>query len=457
MSMRLFPTMKPIIACIVFMLVFGGCSSTKMALPEYLPVYESARPSNVLQIPYPILLLHGLGQKASVWDKDAIEFYEHDLGLQHAGILRPNKKGISLDKKGSGTFMDFFTVQFSNPVDSVEGWTKELEQCIQFVREKTGADKVILIGYSMGGLTGRHYLTKHVKDHHVQRLITIGSPHQGSAYAKVYNWKTSVNTTLKEGKGGLLQPIIEQAAELIRKAERDVPFDSPAVRDLRRPQDGGWFIEKSGNREHPLDVEYISVIGDVDIMKELSALNQSGAKELLRRIMGLLGLGVESLFEGGDGVVSASSQTINELPWFRSQPGRQRISQTIKLSSVHEEHLRNSNEIQKLSLEDQPEFKGAEFYRDASDNQLLLVIEYTDYLPKNECKVTIDFKQSGITKQIIVSPKDISLVKTSSGLVKQCAINMPMGFNVNSAIECSIMIKNAFGRQCSAIKSWRGI
>lgn len=291
--------MKPIIAGIVFLLVFGGCSTTKMTVPEYLPVYESARPSKVLQIPYPILLLHGLGQKASVWDKDAIEFYEHDLGLQHAGILRPNKKGISLDKKGSGTFMDFFTVQFSNPTDSVEGWTKELEQCIQFVREKTGADKVILIGYSMGGLTGRHYLTKHVKDHHVQRLITIGSPHQGSAYAKVYNWKTSVNSAIKEGKGGLLQPIIEQAAELIRKAERDVPFDSPAVRDLRRPQDGGWFIEKSGNREHPLDVEYISVIGDVDIMKELSALNQSGAKELLRRIMGLLGLGVESLFEGG--------------------------------------------------------------------------------------------------------------------------------------------------------------
>ena len=254
---------------ILLTLFLWGCTSTKLTIPQYIPVYVEAKPSKLLQIPYPIVLLHGLGQKASVWDKHAIKFYEKDLGLKHAGILKPSKKGIYLDQKGSSSTMDFFTVQFSNPTDSVEGWTKELEQCIAFVREKTGAEKVILIGYSMGGLTGRHYLTKHVKDHHVQRLITIGSPHQGSAFAKVYNWKTSVNTSLQDGKESFLKPIVEQASEMIRKAEDDVPFDSPAIRDLRRPQDGGWFIEQSGNREHPLDVEYISVIGDVDIMKEL--------------------------------------------------------------------------------------------------------------------------------------------------------------------------------------------
>ena len=442
---------------IFLMLFLGGCASTKLTIPEYIPVYVEAKPSKLLQIPYPIVLLHGLGQKASVWDKHAIKFYEKDLGLKHAGILKPSKKGIYLDQKGSSSTMDFFTVQFSNPTDSVEGWTKELEQCIAFVREKTGAEKVILIGYSMGGLTGRHYLTKHVKDHHVQRLITIGSPHQGSAFAKVYNWKTAVNKSLQDGKESFLKPIVEQASELIRKAEDDVPFDSPAVRDLRRAQDGGWFIEKSGNREHPLDVEYISVIGDVDIMKELSVLNKSGAKELFRRIMGLLGMGVESLFEGGDGVVSASSQTINELPWFRSQPGRQRISQTIKLSSVHEEHLKNSSEIQKLSLEDQPEFKGAEFFRNTDSDELLLILEYTDYLPKDGCSVNIEFKQNGKSFIEQISPKDIALVSTSSGLVKRCAIEIPKSVDISSAFESSIIIKNAFGRQCTAVKSWRGL
>lgn len=100
-------------------------------------------------------------------------------------------------------------------------------------------------------------------------------------------------------------------------------------------------------KEHPLDVEYISVIGDVDISKEIAQFNKSGAQELMRRVLGIIGFGIESLFESGDGVVSTKSQTINELPWFQSQPGRQRISHTIKLQSVHEEHLKNSNEIQK--------------------------------------------------------------------------------------------------------------
>jgi len=126
------------------MLFLGGCASTKLTIPEYIPVYVEAKPSKLLQIPYPIVLLHGLGQKASVWDKHAIKFYEKDLGLKHAGILKPSKKGIYLDQKGSSSTLDFFTVQFSNPTDSVEGWTKELEQCIAFVREKTGAEKVIL-------------------------------------------------------------------------------------------------------------------------------------------------------------------------------------------------------------------------------------------------------------------------------------------------------------------------
>ena len=106
---------------------------------------------------------------------------------------------------------------------------------------------------------------------------------------------------------------------------------------------------------------------------------------------------------------------------------------------------------------DQPEFKGAEFYRDATGNTLLLVIEYTDYLPKNECKVSIDFMQAGMKKQVIVSPNDIFLVKTASGLLKQCAVNIPIGIDISSTMDCSITIKNAFGRQCTANKTWRGL
>lgn len=115
-------------------------------------------------------------------------------------------------------------------------------------KKETGAEKVILIGYSMGGLTGRHYLTKHLLDHHVQRLITIGSPHQGSAFAKVWNWKTNLIKALENHPDLFSKTFLEQGLELLRNAESDVPFHSAAIRDLRRPEDGGWFVEQSGKK-----------------------------------------------------------------------------------------------------------------------------------------------------------------------------------------------------------------
>jgi hypothetical protein len=102
---------------------------------------------------------------------------------------------------------------------------------------------------------------------------------------------------------------------------------------------------------------------------------------------------------------------------------------------VHEEHLKNSSEIQKLSLEDQPEFKGAEFFRSADSDALLLILEYTDYLPKDGCSVNIEFKQSGKSTMEKISPKDIALVSTSSGLVKRCAIEIPKTIDITSALK----------------------
>jgi hypothetical protein len=148
--------------------------------------------------------------------------------------------------------LDFFTVQFSKPTDSVEGWTRDLEQCIAFVEEKPEQRKVVLIGYRRGWIdrwSSLSYKTCEQSscakiDHYWLRR------HQGSAFAKVYNWKTAVNSVTPRWKREFLEPnLSNKLSELIRKAENDVPFDSPAVRDLRRPQDGGWFIEKSENRE----------------------------------------------------------------------------------------------------------------------------------------------------------------------------------------------------------------
>ncbi len=446
------------IALLCFGLFFSNCSTVPSL--SHLPTLTPISPVVTTHIPYPIVLVHGLGQKSSVWDSYAVKYYEKELGLQFGGVLKKKngrcilEHGQSLKTDNSqNPPADFFTVSFSNPVDSIEAWRLELEQYISLVLKRTNAEKVILIGYSMGGLASRSYLTHHLNDHKVQRLITIGTPHQGSAFAKAYNWKTSITNALKSDPNFASKFLLEQSLSAVKAAETDVPFDASAVRDLRRPQDGGMYLNKLGNTPHPLDVEYVSVVGDVQLLKETTEFNKTAVQELLRRVLGVLGFGVESLFESGDGVVSVKSQTMKEIPWFVQDKNRQRISQTITLSSVHEDHLKNSTEIQHVSLDDQPEFKGAEFYRTLG-NTPALTIEFSDYLPPKLC--TIELVATDISgKKIKFSPTETGLVRKNNGsIIAQTICYFPPEVNWNHNLDISITVKNSFGNQFTANKQW---
>jgi pimeloyl-ACP methyl ester carboxylesterase len=442
-----------IIVLSVFSLLLVNCSSVPSL--SHLQSISGLAPILTTQIPFPIILVHGLGQKSTVWDSYAVKYYEKELGLNHGGVLKKVNGTCVLEPKNSNKFSDFFTVSFSNPTDSIEGWRKELEQYITLVLNRTKAQKVILIGYSMGGLASRSYLTKHVIDHKVQRLITIGTPHLGSAFAKAYNWKPAITTALKSDPNFATKFLLEQSLSVMKAAETDVPFDAPAVRDLRRPEDGGIYLKNLGSAPHPLDVEYVSVVGDVPLLKETKEFNKTAVQEVLRRVLGVLGFGVEALFESGDGVVSVKSQTMKEIPWFVQDKSRQRISQTISLSSVHEEHLKNSSEIQRISLDDQPEFKGAEFYV-STDNIPFLEIYFSDYLPTQFSQITLTITEANGNKQQFTVPKsNISLVSTKNGdVLDQAIFSFPPQLNYNQNLEFTITLKNSFGNQFTATKQW---
>ncbi|MFY8001603.1 MAG: esterase/lipase family protein [Candidatus Kapaibacteriota bacterium] len=439
-----------------------GCSSSTSYiknLPEAPPVERMT----ATHIPYPILLLHGLGQKAAVWDAYAVKYYEQEIGLIHGGVLRKINGKASIDaisqiSKQSG-FADFFTVAFSNPVDSIGAWERELEEFLPLVFERTKAEKVILIGYSMGGVTARYYLTKHLNDHRTERLISIGSPHQGSPFARAWQWKTALVEKSKDA-GFLVKPLLDKALEVVASVENDVPIDSPAIRDLQRPEDGGEFMRRTGYAAHPLDVEYVSVVGKVELLKETQNLSKTAAMDLMRRALGAIGFGVESLFEPGDGVVSAKSQTISELPWFQADKKRQKISRTITLTSVHEEHLKQSTEIQRISLEDKPEFKGAEFYRNNESSAGRMVIDFVDYLPPAKCGVElIVTPDGGGTKQRFTVPqRDIMLVKKKNGSVVAQAttlLSQIQGVDWSRPAEIEIILKNTFGNETRTTKAWQ--
>ncbi len=100
-----------------------------------------------------------------------------------------------------------------------------LKQCIQLVLSATGASKVILVGYSMGGIAIREYMQRRQNGqprwwidpasedgHRVAKVLTISSPHGGSDILK---W---IPLVAKQGEETpqMLPSIVNTSCEAIR-------------------------------------------------------------------------------------------------------------------------------------------------------------------------------------------------------------------------------------------------
>lgn len=374
---------RPLPLLAILTLVIAGCSSLPERLAR-LPEYRQTCLSASMKVPYPIILLHGLGQKADVWHGTATEYFRRDLGLTYGGELAADRKGnVRRVIAGSGQ-ADFFTVAFANSSDSINAWRDELDACISEVRRTTGADRVILVGYSMGGLAARAYLVKRYTDHHVKRLITIGTPHLGSAMAKVWNITRDLDDCARNGNVLVRKPC-ELALSAVRSAQDDVPFNSWAIRDLRRPEDGGEYLRRLGVSAHPLDVEYVSVIGKVDLVN--NTLSKGAAQELVRKVLSVIGGSIDDIFDTGDGVVSAKSQNIMNIDWFDKDKSRRRAARVVELPSVHTSHLSTSSDVQRVALDEKPVYQGA--YLARRGDSPVLVVDFVDHIP-DLCSVHVD-------------------------------------------------------------------
>ncbi len=105
----------------------------------------------------PILLLHGVGCNAGVW----------------SGFRR------HLERWGLGPV---YALSYGPPLASIEHFADQVAKRIGDIEAATGASQVVLVGHSMGGLVARAYLRQY-GGAKVRRLITIGTPHQGSMHA----------------------------------------------------------------------------------------------------------------------------------------------------------------------------------------------------------------------------------------------------------------------------------
>lgn len=435
-----------VMACVA---LIASCASVppRMAMLRSCP---DVKPVTTMKVPYPILLLHGLGQKADVWNGSATQYFSKDLGLSFGGDLRVDANGQLNTSSPRGGDADFYTVAFSNPHDSVNAWRDELDLCVQHVLRQTGADRVILVGYSMGGLAARAYLVKRLTDHHVKRLITIGTPHLGSPFARIWSWKTEMEQCVRDQNIVLAQPC-KAALAAIQGAEGDVPFDAPAVRDLRRPEDGGTYLRKLSKYAHPLDVEYVSVIGDVDVLNEVKNLREGAVQELLRKVLSVGGSSVNELFETGDGVVSSKSQDIMNIEYFTVDRSRRRTARVVNVGSVHIDHLAQSSDVQRMILDDKAEFKGASVC--LMNGAPTLVVDVADHIPAL-CEMSVDV--IGAPTQRIVAPRGSAvLCRTPDGIVARFTVPLTdVPLDAPEPYALKIIITNTFGYTTTSSIAW---
>ena len=127
---------------------------------------------NVEAAETPILLVHGMVDNRSI-------FTVLRRGLVHRGFGRIE------------------TINYSIFTGDIRTAAASLGAEVERIVEETGYERIHVIGHSMGGLIARYYVTRLGGDEHVHTLVTLGTPHQGSYLA--YVWDNGLTRQLRPG------------------------------------------------------------------------------------------------------------------------------------------------------------------------------------------------------------------------------------------------------------------
>lgn len=219
--------------------------------------------------PYPVIFIHGLASSADTWAAYR-DYLINNANWTFGGIPTYNQdtKTVNISCppdpsqliRCTGGAGDFYTLNFSdNQGLSLDVQGGELAAIIKTVLDgNPGATKVLLIGHSTGGLAAREYLqglaqlpdsvTTIPYREDVAKLITIGTPHQGSFWAEVCHTRfdildISVNASICD-----LLPL-------------HIDPNSTAVEDLQPNSSALNILNDLTTHPLPSNVSYVSIIG----------------------------------------------------------------------------------------------------------------------------------------------------------------------------------------------------
>ncbi|KUH38003.1 esterase/lipase family protein [Streptomyces changanensis] len=104
----------------------------------------------------PVLLLHGLSDNRSAF-----------VVLRRALVRDGTRRVVA--------------VNHSPLTRDLRAAARRLDRHVEEVCERTGRDQVDLVGHSLGGLVARYYVQRLGGDRRVRTVVTLGTPHSGTA------------------------------------------------------------------------------------------------------------------------------------------------------------------------------------------------------------------------------------------------------------------------------------
>ncbi|OWW18530.1 esterase/lipase family protein [Noviherbaspirillum denitrificans] len=137
-------------------LFFGEFRATMTASSWTMPFRTFSKRTVADARSLPVLLVHGYGCNSGYWH--------------------------SMSKTLCKARVTHYAVDLEPVVGGIDEYSPLIQRAIETLCRDTGSDQVIIIAHSMGGLASRAYLRDYGSKR-VARLITLGTPHHGTALA----------------------------------------------------------------------------------------------------------------------------------------------------------------------------------------------------------------------------------------------------------------------------------
>lgn len=231
---------------------------------------------------HPVIFIHGFGGTPEAFTGSDPEKNYKELFL-NAGYPEDFIRSYHYCCDQNGVYNN------QGDITEIAGW---LEKDVRELSEKhkaLGGDGTVdIVAHSMGGLVARYYLSTHLNNHNVRKLILVGTPNKGS-------WILNLDKNVREFP--TIGETVEQSlrnglSRLLMDLNLDIRNLNPSSQAGKQMTPGSEFLTQL-SKDASTNTDYYTLFGDISV-----TLKQSIFHYQLTKTVSI-----------GDGIVSAESAT----------------------------------------------------------------------------------------------------------------------------------------------------